>query len=96
MCETIIGLEHLTEDDILSWNKLVSLRRSSAPQDNDQYELLMWWKLVAKANNIPWITTENERDIMQQNQIRPLHTVQYLESKYGKVDADDSSCSSCS
>ena len=55
----------------------------------NKYELMLWWKLVAKAHNIPWIQTQCEIDLFSSNQ--GSRTVKYLEEKFGPISIGDDS-----
>ena len=60
----------------------------------DPYELMLFWKMVAKANNIQWIVTQNERELNNQHRLSQQYTTKYMTDKYGKVDNSESSFSS--
>ena len=91
-----VDLEKLTAQDISKW--LESLQPRPKTQCDDEYELMLWWKMVAKANNIQWIVTQNERDLQNRHSLKNQgsqhlqeYTNHYLTSKYGQVSMSDSS-----
>ncbi len=88
-------LEQMTTEDMNRWTN--QLEQQRAANEHNQYELMMWWKIVAKANNIQWIETQNERDLRNANApTTGALSIHYLEAKYGKVDPYSSSSHSSS